>query len=272
MANPLVDPAEKSVGPKRIVSLSPSTTEFCCALGLRDRLVGRSRFCDHPADVVNVPVLGSASDVSIETLVSIQPDLVLVPGTTRGQLEHLSKTELPVLALPDETLDDIFAALTTLGEHTGRPKTAAAVAAGIRSDLDDVARRYRQATSRRVLLLAGILSDPPAAPYVAGPGSFYDALLKLTGCTNAAPADGRAFGPLSLEAVLEIDPDFLVEIAPDSSVRPGGDRDGIEAWRRVGDLRAVRNGRVRVIGGSQHYVPGPRIALTLRELCDALAR
>ena len=270
--NPVVDSAESAAGPTRIVTLAPSATEFCAALGLRERIVGRTQYCVYPPGLEAVLVLGGAHDLSAERLVSLQPELILVTGTTRGQIERLAGLGLTWRVLRDETLDDILESARMLGEWTGRPKTGAALAEQIRADIERVGSQYRRGPTRRVLLAPSVLSDPPTPPTVAGPGSFYDELLRRAGHTNAAPAGGRSFGPLSLEAILTADPEVILELAPDHTARPGGDADAAAAWGRIGPLRAVREGRVRVVVGAQYYLPGPRIAETMVAIGEAIVR
>jgi ABC-type Fe3+-hydroxamate transport system substrate-binding protein len=80
-----------------------------------------------------------------------------------------------------------------------------------------------------------------------------------------------AFAPLSLEFIARSDPDVIIELDPDGRQRPHGDADALRVWAKVGPLRAVGAGRVHVLTGSQHYVLGPRIALTYHALCRAIA-
>ncbi|MDX2200277.1 MAG: helical backbone metal receptor [Phycisphaerae bacterium] len=269
---PNVDLGEAGAGPARIVSLAPSATEFCCALGLRERIVGRTRYCDYPPGVEAIVDLGTAHDLSAERLLTLHPDLILVTGTTRGHTDRLAGLGLAWRTLPDGSLADIYRSIDALGEWTSRPRTATALAAAIREDVEQVAARHRGGPRRRVLLVVSVLSDPPAPPTVAGPGSFYDELMRMAGIINAAPEDGRDFGPLSLEAILTADPEFIIELDPDGAARPAGEADARVAWGRIGPLRAVREGRVRVLVGNQHYVPGPRIAQTFDAICRALDR
>lgn len=272
--HPPVSVDEEGAGPRRIVSISPATTEWCCALGLRDRIVGRSRYCDYPPGIEAVPVLGSATDLSTEVLLSLKPDRVLMSGTTHLQRQRLESLKVPFVATADGDLEDILEAPRVLGEACARPKTAAAIEFGIRDDLARVTRWFRAqgVPSARVLLVVQTLHDPPTAPTVAGPGSFYDDLLRMSGCDNAVGSDGREFGPWSLEAIVRDDPDVIIELDPDGRSRPAGDADARAAWAKIGSLKAVRTGRVHVLTGNRHYLPGPRIAFTYLALCEAIAR
>src|SRR5437879_1709007 len=72
---------ESTAIPTRIASLSPSTTELCAALGLLDRLVARSSYCDWPPEVTKIPAVGALLDPDRERLMALRPDIVLLPGS-----------------------------------------------------------------------------------------------------------------------------------------------------------------------------------------------
>lgn len=254
----------------RIISAAPNVTEICCALGLADQLVGRTRYCTYPPAVHDVTDIGTLVDMSVETVVGLRPDLVLVAGESRQILDRFTQAGLRVESLPDDSLADLFDAIARVGRLTGREQTAAALANGIRADLQRVLAHHADTKRRRVLLLTGPLATPPAPPFVAGPGSFYDELLRHAGHANAAPADAPPFGPLALEALLATRPDVIIELVPEPAQRPDGDASALAAWQPFQQLDAVRDGRVRIIPGGQHFVLGPRIAETLAALCEAI--
>ena len=271
VVNPVIDVSEPVLTPIRIVSAAPMVTEICCALGLRDALVGRTRYCDYPPDIENVPSIGALIDVNTEVLLALRPDLILVSGTSRAQLDRFAALDLRIESVPDAGLKDLYTAIRRIGKLVGRPRTAARLCTGIESDLASVTQRYGNLPPARVLLLTGTLSDPPRPPYVAGPGSFYDTLLCRGGHTNVVSGEQAAFAPLSLEFIVRADPDVIIELDPDGRQRPAGDSAALETWRKIGALRAVTSRRVHVLSGSQHYLLGPRIALTYQALCRKIA-
>lgn len=270
---PSAPPVEASERPPqlRILSAAPSVTEICCALGLREQLVGRTRFCVHPPGIEALPSIGALLDTNIESLLAVHPDIVILSGNSRLIAERLGSLPLKQVSVPDASVDDVLTAIRTVGALTGRSRTAERLTRGIQAELAEVSERCGVAGAPRVLLLLDVLATPPAPPSVAGPGSFYADLLKLAGVRNAAPPDSAPFAPLSLEVILSIDPDVIIELDPDGSRRPNGDADALAAWRNVGPLSAVQGGRIRVIKGSRHYVPGPRIAGTLQAICSAIS-
>jgi iron complex transport system substrate-binding protein len=91
--------------PQRIVSLLPSLTESVCVLGRCERLVGVDRYSNWHASVRSVPVVGGGLDPSIESIVSLKPDLVLAAGSTRGA-ERLEALQVHLLSQANLSLKD----------------------------------------------------------------------------------------------------------------------------------------------------------------------
>lgn len=268
---PLVAESERGDTAMRLVCAAPSVTEICCALGLREQIVGRTRFCTYPPGIEAVPAIGALDETDAEYLLGLRPDLVLVSGTSRAITERLERLDLRYEALPDRSLDDVFAAIRRAGELTGRAETAERLAAGLQDELAQVARHYGEVKPARVLVVLGVLADPPAPPFVAGPGSFHDALLRRAGHRNVAEAWGQAYAPVSLEAIVRADPEVIIELDADGGGRPGGAAEARHLWARLGTLQAVAVRRVHVLVGQHHFIPGPRLALCYAELCRAIA-
>ena len=240
--NPPVADAERTTACSRLLSAAPNITEICCALGLRDCLVGRTRYCTYPPSILAVPSIGALNDLNPEALLEIKPDLILIAGNSRAIADRLVALGLKYDTVPDVSLADLYTAIARVGALTGRAQTAALLAEGIRADLGAVAARFAGRPKARVLVVTAPLADPPTRVDAAGPGSFYDDLLQLAGDTNAAEPSGRAFAPLGLEFVLSADPDVIIELAPDSTIRPAGDADALRVWAKVGPLHAVARG------------------------------
>ncbi|MBK8913633.1 MAG: ABC transporter substrate-binding protein [Phycisphaerales bacterium] len=270
VAEPDIRDEEAPASALRILSTGPNITEICCALGLRDRLVGRTRYCDYPPGIEALPSIGALTDASAERVAGLRPDVVLVPGESRELVHRLRPLGVRIESLADTSLNDLYASISQLGEIAGRPRTAAALIEALRGQHERVTRRYAEGRRVRYLLVTGTLAEPPTPPFVAGPGSFYDALLSGVGHQNVLPPDHRAFGSVSLEFVVRADPDVIIELDPDGRMRPQGSADALRAWGRVGSLRAVHEGRVVVLRGPEHYLIGPRVMYTYAALCEAL--
>ncbi len=272
VARPRVAPGEEDAGPQRIVSLAPSVTEVLCALGLRDRLVGRTPYCLHPPGIESVPVVGALTDANFEKIKSLSPDVVFVTSNSSRSIAGLQQLGLRHEAIPHDTLDQVYDAILRVGQICDRPETASQLAAAIRADVARLTVAPDQAAPqrRRALVALGPLPVPPSAVFVAGPGSFLDGLLAIAGQINAA-ADSVSVshGEISLERLRVLDPEVILEFRPEVTERLLLDL--YQSWAQVGDMQAIREQRVRCVGGQEHLSAGPRIALTLYHLRAALA-
>ncbi|HZY18072.1 MAG TPA: helical backbone metal receptor [Ramlibacter sp.] len=234
--------------PRRIVSLLPSLTETVCALGACERLVGVDNYSNWPAAVQPLPHVGGLEDASIERIVALQPDLVLLSTSSRalGRLEGLG---VRVAALEPRTLADVRRVMGKVGQLLGSGE-AARVMAGIEAGVDAAARELPPA-----LRGTTVYFEVNSAPYAASEVSFIGELLARVGAANVVPGRLGPFPKLNPEFVVRADPQVIM--VSDRHAQAMRDRPG---WAGI---RALRDGRVCMFTAQQGDVlvrPGPRMA------------
>lgn len=184
MASPLIDARGQALAlarpPQRIVSLVPSTTESLFALGLGERVVGVTRFCEAPAQVRELPKVGGTKDVSLERLRALQPDLVI--GNVEENSQRIAEevgAEFPLWMSFPKSVDDALQDLRDLGAICGVPQAAQSWVARIqraRGRVEPVPFSYLYLIWRKPWM-------------AAGQDSFISALLAEFGGVNLA--EGR---------------------------------------------------------------------------------
>lgn len=245
--------------PQRIVSLLPSLTETVCELGECARLVGVDRYSNFPAAVRALPRVGGGIDPSIEAIVALKPDVVLIARSARGA-ERLESLGLKVLALEPQTSADarrVFGVVGQLLEVPDPLRIWRAVDAGVAAaaqSLPPAARRTR------------VYFEVGRGPYAAGTTSFLGELLQRIGARNVIPPELGPFPLLNPEYVVRADPDLIMI----------GERDALDLRQRPGwaGLRALREDRVCVFTPDEADVlvrPGPRMAEGARLLARCIA-
>jgi len=263
------DVSELMTGPGRIISLAPNITELCAALGLADRIAGRTQFCLYPPSVQRATVVGGYVDPNLERILALRPDLVLITTSSTRLREKLAALDLPVKELPDSSLEDIFEAIRLLGEYTGRPKTASRLTGHLRRDLDRLAMQ-QPPLSLRVLVVVGEMPAMPGPIYVAGPGSYLDSLVKLAGHENAlAGKIDRAWGEVSAETLLAVKPDAILETRRPERLDMLADV--YEGWADFAGVPAITNRQICSITDDFIYVPGPRVNIAMYKVMQALS-
>lgn len=247
--------------PARIVSLIPATTELLFALGAGDRVVGRTTWCDYPAEALRVPDLGNGIEPNVEAVVGAKPDLVLLykSGANRGAADRLRALGVPTLELATDRIPDVGRITRLLGRALGLPAAAESLAARTERDLRAASPPEKPAAERpSVFILAW---DRPAM--TLGRGSFLSEILERAGARNVFDDVTSSSAQVSIEAVAARDPDYLLissEGEPAVASRP--------EWRVV---RAVREHRFLRLRGSEFTRPGPRVGLAVQEAVAALA-
>lgn len=249
--------------PSRIISLAPSVTEMLFAIGAGTQVVGVTQFCDFPAEAMKKAKVGYANP-NIESLVALEPDLIVAPQEFLkpdliGKLEQL---KIPVFILADRTVEDVFAHIQTLGRMLDRSTEATALGMDVRQHIARVKARTQSAAPVRVLY---VLNSEPLI--TVGPGSFIDQLIGLAGGVNVAAKSATAYPRLSMEVVLQENPDILIF--------PTGEAEGISeseqlSWRKWSTLTAVKRNNLRQIPADLLNRPGPRIGIALELLADLL--
>lgn len=243
---------------QRIVSLAPSVTETLYALGEGGSVVGVSQYCDYPAAAAKLPHVGSFLTPNVEAIAALRPTLIIGPGISSNQREvrALAAMGYPMMTVDDDTLDGIERSIALIGERTGKQEAAAALLASIRARIAAIVNRLASVKPRTVVMLVG------HQPMVAvGPGTFLDELLHLADANNIADATTESWPRLSLEYIIAIRPDVILDGSMgDEANAPGS------FWSRYQSIPAVRNHHVYGYPQDPVLHPGPRVARTLEIL------
>jgi iron complex transport system substrate-binding protein len=246
----------------RIVSLAPSMTETLYALGLQDRLVGDTNYCDFPSDAKNKPKVGDLLNPSIETIASLHPDVVLVvKGLNRLEtvraLERLAISSYGIDS--PHTVSDILSSIQRLAEVLGAVESGTALTKELEHRLADIQRHIAASPPRRVLFV--VWTEPLIS---IGKNTFIADAIQHAGGLSVVDSS-QSWPQMNLEEVVRLQPEFLV-FAEAHSFNSGRGLDALAdlpGWRI---LDAVKNRRYIMINAS----PGPRIVSSIEELARQL--
>ena len=241
--------------PETIVSLSPTKTEIAFALGLEERIVGVTDYCNYPPAVENIQKVGGFSDPNIEQIVALAPDLVLASSLHQEQVEKLEALGIPVMVLYARNMDDIYQGLELVGAATGNDAQAADLVHSMKARIEAVQSRLAdQDTKEPVRVYHEVYSDPLMS---AGGNTIIHQVIILAGGENIFGHVSEDYPVVSAEAILESEPqvilfplyhgtaEFMVE---EMKQRPG--------WQQ---LPAVQNGRIYGVNDDIFSRPGPRV-------------
>jgi iron complex transport system substrate-binding protein len=261
--------------PQKIISLAPSSTEILFALGLGDKVVGVTQFCNYPTEAKDKPKIGGFSptdiDVSIEQIVAIKPDLILATETHLSsvvpKLEQLiPEAAILVLKTQAETFDVVFEAINLVGQCTGTEQEASQMVAGLKDRVNAITSKTNSLPlSEKPRVLYIIWHDPI---YIIGNGTLGNTLIEAAGGINIF--QDLAGSPIvDLETVIARNPQVIFGSA---AIGTGYDlpyQFALNEGRlKVVDARA--NGRVYPVNDDLTGRPGPRIVDGLEQMAKML--
>ena len=253
-----------TANPQRIVSLAPSHTEILYALGLGDRLVARTEYCNYPPEVKEKPSIGGFSTPNIEEVVAMDPDLVLATEIHEDKvITQLESKGLTVVALNPKTIDEVMESITLIGKVTGAEKEAVTLVAEMQS-------RIKAVTDKTSGLA---LEEKPKTFYVvwfgdeglmvAGSGTLQNELIAMAGGRNIG-IEVSDYANIDIETAIVMNPAVIIV---DSGHGSGGDQtfQYIITEARLKDTDAIRKNQAYPIDSDLATRPGPRIVEGLEQ-------
>jgi iron complex transport system substrate-binding protein len=247
----------------RIVSLAPSITETLFAVGAASQIAGVTTYCTYPPEAKTKPAVGGITNPSIETIVSLRPDLILLSmeGNVREDFTKLQSLGIPMFVTNPRTLVGIHKSILDIGTLTGRIARARSVIQAMTTVEDSVRALASSAPTSGVYLFVSLQPI-----IVVGGSTFLNELLRVAGADNLAADAPSTYPTLSREAIVAQQPDamlFMSEVLPD----PGTLTTLYPEW---GHLRAVQRGRVYSVDADIVSRPGPRAAEALKLIFQAV--
>lgn len=246
----------------RVISLAPNLTEIVFEVGAGDRLVGRTSYCDYPAEAKAVTAVGDTLHPSLERIISLQPQVVLI--STASQLEvftqQLQNQNIAVFVTDPHNLDGVFRSIQQIGEILGQNEQASLLVQKLRDRARAVEEAVKQKQPVRVFYQ---LSAEPL--YTAGHDAFVTDLMRRAGAISVTAEVPGAWPKYSNESALAAKPEAI--ILPTGGSMGAGNSTVTEALRQS---PAALAGRVYKINDDHLARPGPRAVDGLEALARAL--
>lgn len=233
--------------PQRVVSLSPAVTEILFAIGADSLLAGRTDFCVYPDEAAQIPSIGGISNLNIEKILSLNPDLVIsgsmVGKKVTDQMDQMGTPMVCVIEKPH--FDALYDNIRTIGNLVGKTHEAdslcnklmdetRALTNGDKGDTPSPQTDESKENCQTVPTVYYVVGFGAGGNFTAGGNTFINDIIKMAGGRNIAEeVTGWNY---SLEALVQNDPDFIIVRREDSAA--------FCSMKPYNRLKAVREGRV----------------------------
>jgi len=246
-----------SGAPPRLISLNPSLTAIVLRLGVGDSLVGVDDYSARVLpEVAGLPTVGGLFDPSLERVIALRPDRVLIVAgiDQQSHAERLEKLGLVVEIYRNERLDEVLENIERIGALLGRDRAASD---RIRAILEMRAAVAVAARGRERLSTLAVVTRTPL--FVVGADTFLDEMLEAVGAKNLGRRLAAGYPRASIEWLIGAAPELLLDLTPGAD--PASD-----FWARWPSLPAVGAKRVVEVDASRISMPGPDLDQALRAL------
>ncbi|MGL6002191.1 MAG: vitamin B12 ABC transporter substrate-binding protein BtuF [Plesiomonas sp.] len=250
--------AQPADSAQRIISLSPSSTEFAYAAGMGDALLAASSYSDYPPAAQQLERVADHRGINIERILLLKPDLVLAwkGGNPARPLHQLEQLGIRVLYINPLTLDDLASELDVLAKESPQPAVARESAAQIRAQLADLRRQYAREKPLNVFIQYGT-----QAMFTPAKGTLQSEIVALCGGKNIFSDSSISWPKISREQVLLRKPDVIL--------LPGSADSAKQVRAYWGNML-----NVPVISVDEALLSrnGPRMVQGAQQICQALAK
>lgn len=257
--------------PERIVSISPVATEILFALGAGDRVVGVDKYANYPPGAVEMKnsgelkIVGGYATLSVEKVISLNPDLVIVGGyqsSSKSRLRKIEKMGIPTLCFVGENIPDAISDIETIGGAVGTPLAAESLAENMRNKLQEVREKtVVLSENERPKVFWQVWWNPI---YTVGSGTFLNDIIQTAEGRNIF-SDREGWIQVGKETVINRNPEvYCVSPHSEKTVKQ------VKNTAGFGSIDAVKNDRVYSVPKDIFSRPGPRLVDAVRVLAYLL--
>jgi iron complex transport system substrate-binding protein len=250
--------------PQRIISVAPSNTEILFALGLEDKIVGITNYCNFPEETKNIEKIGETSPLNLEKIVSLKPDLILAYAGQLKEIPRLRELGLQVIVIEPLNLPETLKSIQMVATIAGIPEKGNILVENLSQRVDQIKTEVSkiEITKRPKVFIGGIYETI----WTPGEGTLFNELISLAGGINMA-AGFSGWTKISPEFIIKEDPDLI--IIPIGAMNPGDElkiKENISQRPGWSNLSAVKNQKIFIVNEDLFFRAGPRLVDGLERL------
>jgi len=234
--------------PQRIISLAPSNTEILFALGLADKVVGVTMYCDYPPEAQEKEKVGDYYGPDIEKIIALEPDLILATDFHRFDLiPALEEQGYAVFAVAPQTLEDVLGSIQMIGQITDKEAEALELVNGMRSTIDEIEEQTSELEEQpRVFYMTW--HDPV---WTIGRNTWIDDFINAAGGVNIFSQYFESGAMVEIEWVVFLNPEIIItsEWSYDWAINAS----------ELASTNASQTGRIYTLDDDLIQRPGPRL-------------
>jgi iron complex transport system substrate-binding protein len=253
--------------PQRIVSLAPSNTELLFYLGLGERVVGVTTYCEYPEEAKLITKIGGFNNPSLEKIVALKPDLVLATDVHQGLVKGLEDAGLNVLVVKSNTIEGIFNAVQMVGRAAGVEDRAVELTKGLRDRVNTISEKIAKIPQDQ---RPTVYYEMWYEPFMSVSGdTLIGQIIELAGGINITDNSSQQYPHISEEVIIEANPQVMIHSYGHAAKK--ATPEDITARKGWSGLSFVKNNRIYTIDSDLLTIASPRIIEGLEKMAEYLS-
>jgi len=240
---------------ERIIALSPAINEIIFALGDGGKIVGNTDYCRYPSESNKIPKVGGYFSPSLEKIVALKPDIVIMQENNAAFDEKLRSLGLRTMVMKIDSLDSIKKAITDMGKLLHKEPQSGSIIAKIDRSLGGLKGIVK---GKKILIPIGYHTELSKDIYITGQNLYFDDIIEASGNINAFQSAQKGQPVLNLEKILKLNPDIVIILAPLMGEKRVSKEALIAPWVSL-PINAAKTKSVFVEEGEYAGVPSQRV-------------
>ena len=196
---------------ERIITLSPAINEIAFALGLGNKIIANTEFCDFPVESKNIQKVGGYGSVSLEKVVNLNPTIILNQDYDKKLNQSLKDLNFKTLVYKTNSLEDIKCTIEDLGDVFNKNEEAKKLNNEIEHSLESLKNIVE---NKKVLIVISPQNSLSNQIFVAGNFVYFEDIIKASNNINAYQSSLKSQPSINSEKLITLNPDIIILLAP----------------------------------------------------------
>ena len=253
--------------PQRIISTAPSNTEILFSLGLENKIVGVTNYCNYPEKANNVEKIGEMTPLNLEKIASLKPELILGYGLYQlGEIAPLKEAGYNIIIIEPMTINETLKSIRMVATICGIPEKGNSLVESLTQRINKIKTKTSNIDifKRPKIFIGGIYETI----WTPGEGTLFNELITLAGGRNIA-AGLPGWAKISPEFVAKEEPEIIIiPIGAMGQVDESNIKENISKRAGWSNVPAIKSGKIFVVNEDLFYRAGPRLIDGLEKLYE----
>ncbi|OCL91157.1 ABC transporter substrate-binding protein [Aliarcobacter thereius] len=251
---------------ERIVTLSPAINEIVFALGLGDKVIANTQYCDFPQESKNVPKIGGYGNVSLEKIIKLNPSVIINQSYDTKLNQDLKALGFKSLVYKTDDLKDIKFTILDLGKKFDKTLEAENLIKDIDKSLNNLENIIE---NQKILIVISPQNTLSNQIYVAGNFVYFEDIIKKSKNTNAYNSSLKSQPVVNSEKIITMNPDIIILLAPYLEKELKSKEDMIKMWKKL-PVNASEKSNIYIIDKEYSGIPSHRVKNFIDDFKDIL--